>query len=108
MPEYLPDNRAAYLQNELSTILYKCEMFKKYDILDNVLCILPAPTHCNTLVATGVDIDTGSQRSRMQQKKTEVDSFYTSPPPVVMHSTERTAAILDGMSTGVLQSMVDA
>jgi hypothetical protein len=106
--EYLPDNRAAYLQNERSTILYKWEMFKKYDILDNVLCILPAEmgvSTSNTSVATGVDIDTSSRRSRKRQKKTEVDSFYMSPPPVAMH-TERTAAI-DRMST-VLQSMVDA
>jgi len=108
--EFLPNNRAAFLQNERSTILYKWEMFKNYGILDTALCILPAELGVSTSNASPADAidltasDTMSAR-RKRRKQQQDDSSFMSPLSVAMQEahTERTAAI-DKMSS-VLLSM---
>jgi hypothetical protein len=107
--EYMPDNRAAFLQTERSTILYQWEMFDKYNILDSLLSVLPIEVGVSSKVVPGNDVDDDVTRSvetslsrRRKRQRRQSDGNLTTMPPGILIQNNQMVAINNMASTLLL------
>jgi hypothetical protein len=112
--EYMPDNRAVFLQTERSTILYQWEMFEKYNILDSLLSVLPSDLGVSSSMSTTIDSDddiarsaaNSTRRKRRRRQQSDDGSNNTSSPSGMAIQNAHIAAMSSMVS--VLKSMAAA
>jgi hypothetical protein len=101
--EYLPDNRAAFLQTEHLTILYQWEMFDKYNILDSLLSVLPNDLGVSSNTLLDIDVNTtGSAR----RKRWRWQNDNWSLPPLSGMTIQNNQVVAMTSMVNILQSMV--
>jgi hypothetical protein len=106
--EYMPDNRAAFLQTERLTILYQWEMFDKYHILDSLLSVLPIELGVTSNRGNDVDddvtrsVETRSAASlsrRRKRRRWQSDGNMSTTPPGIAIQNDQMVAINNMAST---------
>jgi hypothetical protein len=100
--EYLPDNRAAFLQTEGSTILYQWEMFEKYNILDSLLSVLPNDLGVSSNTLLDFDGDTTGSARRKRRRRQNDDRSLS---PLSGMTIQNNQVVAMTSMVNILQSM---